>query len=374
MGRASQLKHADTEPMSTQQMTAIVPSSIELGPISFNLHASDPRGNLVLFCRAGFEITKRHLAALGDSNRSFYVSTKDAARYLDYAYERLERFVRDPKVKVSDKAKVLHGVGKRIVHQLLEEPRSGQAIEKSGRYIENHIDLIMASPRVVNHLFALSSADSYTFSHSLNVCTLCLLMGEKIFGRKREDLWNIGMGGLLHDIGKTKVDQKILFKSSPLTDEEMAEMRKHSVFSYEILKEHSLPEPILLTGRSHHERCDGSGYPDGLACDSIHICARIAAIVDVYDAITSNRIYRKMRPHLDALTEMSSCIHQFDKKIFNALLDIVIHNDKLIQDFHHKLLTSDRLFQQFGEAATLTKLVNDGKIITAEKFGNGDHQ
>ena len=180
--------------MPTQQMTAIVPSSIELGPISFDLHASGPRGELVLFCRSGFEITKRHLDALSDSNRTFYVRIKDTGDYLDYAYERLGHIVRNPVIKVSDKAKIVYGVGKRIVHQLLEAPRSGQVVAKSGRYIESHIDLIMSSPRVVNDLFALSSTDSYTFSHSLNVCTLCLLMGEKILGRKREDLWNIGMG------------------------------------------------------------------------------------------------------------------------------------------------------------------------------------
>ena len=355
-------------------MTSIVPSSIELGPISFNLYASSPSSKLVLFCRSGFEITKRHLDALSDSNRTFHVSTKDATQYLDYAYERLERFVRDPAVKVSDKAKIVHGVGKRIVQQLLEEPRSGKVIIKSGRFIENHIDLIMASPRVVNHLFALSSTDSYTFSHSINVCTLCLLMGEKILGRKREDLWNLGMGGLLHDIGKTKVDQKILFKSSPLTDEEMDEMRSHAVNSYEIIKEHGLPEPILLTGLSHHERYDGSGYPDGLAGDGIHICARIAAVADVYDAITSDRVYKKMCSHIDALNEIAACLHQFDEDIFDSLLDVVLHNNKLIRDFHKKLLTSDRLFRQFGEKATQTKLVDDGKTIIAEKLDDGEHR
>ncbi len=360
--------------MSTQQMTTVVPSSIELGPISFDLHASGPQGNLVLFCRSGFEITKRHLEALGDSNRSFYVRTKDAAQYLDYAYERLERIVRDPSVKVSDKAKIVHGVGKRIVQQLLEEPRSGKVLAKSGRYVESHIDLIMASPMAVNHLFAISSTDSYTFSHSVNVCTLCLLMGEKIFGRKREDLWNIGMGGLLHDIGKTKVDQKILFKSSPLTDEEMDEMREHPLHSYEIIKEHNLPEPILLTGRNHHERCDGSGYPDKLTGDGIHTCARIAAIADVYDAITSDRVYKKMRPHLDALNEIADYIHEFDKEIFNILLEIVLHNDKLIQDFHRKLLTSEYLLKRAGEDSAIAGQLGESKVMIAEQFGTDDHR
>ena len=268
----------------------------------------------------------------------------------------------------------MHGVGKRIVQQLLEEPRSGQVITKSGRFIESHIDLIIASPMAVSHLFAISSTDSYTFSHSVNVCTLCLLMGEKIFGRQREDLWNIGMGGLLHDIGKTQVDQKILFKSSPLTDEEMAEMREHPLRSYEIIKEHNLPEPILLTGRGHHERYDGSGYPDGLACDGIHVCARIAAVADVYDAITSDRVYKKMRPHLDALNEIADCIHEFDKEVFNILLDIVLHNDKLIQDFHRKLLTSEYLLKRAGEDTAPEGQAGESKVTIAEHFGADDHR
>ncbi len=329
--------------------TPIAAGSIELGPIPFNLYASGEGGRLVLFCRSGFKITKRHLTVLGDSNRSFFVNSDEEDSYMDYASERLDQIVSDPKIQVSEKTKVVHGVGRRVVQKLLEDPRSGHALATSGRYVESITDLLMTSPMVINNLFAISSIDSYTFSHSVNSCALCLLIGEKLIGRKREELWNIGLGALLFDIGKTRVDKKILFKASSLTDKEVEEVRKHALYSYDIIRSQNLPEPVALMGRSHHERIDGSGYPDGLKGGDIHLWARIAAVIDVYDAITSDRVYKKMGTHLDALNEIAEQTDKFDGDIFNTLLDVVLHNERLIKDFHNKRLTPEQLEAIIGD-------------------------
>lgn len=319
--------------MQKQYMRVIAAESVELGPIPFDLYAQGPDGRPVLFCRAGYPVTSTHKKRLKQSTRIFYIGADDESTYLDYAFERIEKIVANPEIRLDDKSKIVHEVGRRTVHRLLENPRSGANVADSRRVVDNYIELVIRSPEAAANLFALSSIDAYTFSHSLNVCTFCLMIGEKMFGTDRELLWELGMGGLLHDIGKTQVDQSVLFKPSTLTDEEMEEVRKHAVFSHEIIEEHKLPHGVQAAGRSHHERTDGSGYPDGLRGSKIHPFARIAAVADVYDAITSDRVYKKQKPHIQALKTIAELESKFDPDSLEALVQIVLRNESLIDKF-----------------------------------------
>ena len=350
--------------MPTQQMNSIIPSSIELGPIPFNLYASGEGRRLVLFCRSGFEITDHYIALLSDCNRLFYVGSDDMGSYFDYAAKRLARIISSDSSRISEKAKIERGVGMRITQHLIKDPHSEQAVSRSSSYVENLTELmIISSPVAVSHLFDISSADSYAFSHSVNVCTLCLPVGERMLGRNRKDLWGLGMGGLLHDIGKTKVNQETLTKSEPLSEDEMAEMLKHAVSSYEIIKGNSLPVSVQTVGRSHHERVDSSGYPGGLGGVDIHPFARIAAGADVYDAITTKREYRKMRTPLAALGEMADYVDGFDREAFDALLDVVLHNKQLIRRFRSGSIIADRKIEDAGDAPAAAKIIRDTRSI-----------
>ena len=325
--------------MASHFARTISVESIELGPIPFDLYASEGEERIVLFCRAGFEITARHKRMLKGSDRILYISSSDIEQYLDYSFERIEHIVANPRIDVSEKAQIVHGVGKRVVQQLLNNPRSGDAMAHSSRFVRSHVSLILKSPASSDHLFALSSTDPYTFSHSINVCTFCLLLGEKLFGRDHKQLRQIGLGGLLHDIGKIRIDPSVLFKPSALTPEEWAEVRRHSDYGYETGKEHGLPETVLSVIRSHHERMDGSGYPDGLGAGGIPTAARICAVADVYDALTSDRFYAKSMPHVQALVEIAKQIDSLDSTVFDALLQIVLRNEKLIERFHKRRLS-----------------------------------
>lgn len=327
--------------MSKQYMTPVAAGSIELGPIQFNIYATDSRGCLVLFCRAGYEITPRLKEIMRKSKRVLYISSQDVDSYYDYAFERVERIVANQEIRVQDKAEILHGVGKRTVKLLLENPRSGQSVDRSKRVVTNYVDLILKSPEAASHLFALSAADAYTFSHSVNVCTFSMLIGRKILGEGRLELKHLGLGGLMHDVGKTMVDQEILTKTGPLTREEMDEMRRHPLFSYELISEHQLPEPVLEAGLHHHERADGTGYPDGLLLAETHPYARIVAVADVYDAITSDRVYRKGKPHVLALEEMSGDSKIFDREAFQALLQVVLQSQRLVDEFMRRSFPSN---------------------------------
>jgi HD-GYP domain-containing protein (c-di-GMP phosphodiesterase class II) len=332
-------------------LTTIAGGSVELGDIPFNLYAKGNTGGMVLFCRPGFAITPRHMEALRRSDRVFYISSAEIDNYLDYAFDRLEKIVSSDTIQFGEKARIVRGVGKRIVRMLLEDPRSGESIKRSSRFVDSQLELILGSPEAAIHLFALSAADPYALSHSINVSTFCILLGQQLLGESREELQQLGLGGLLHDIGKTQLDSRVLVKRTPLTENDFQEIRRHPGLSAELIEEHHLPQPVRIIGRSHHEMADGSGYPDGLHGDSIHPFARIAAVANAYDGMTSDRQQHSRMPHLQALSIMAQKIKRYDSKVFHALLRIVLRDDRLIEGFLSKRI-------KFNEKTTSSKYIN----------------
>ena len=147
-------------------------------------------------------------------------------------------------------------------------------------------------------LLDMHTADNYLYVHSLNVCLYTLVLGIA-HGYSKNDLKVIGLGSLLHDIGKTQIPVKIVQKPGMLSDEEFRHMQAHTEIGYRILKdEPNIPLLAAHCALQHHERIDGSGYPRGLTGPQIHEYAKWLGVADSYDAMTSNRIYKKaMLPH-----------------------------------------------------------------------------
>lgn len=332
--------------MQNQYLTAITPGSVELGPIPFDLYTKNTAGKMILFCRAGFEITPRQIGILHGVSRPFFIKSSDADAYADYAFTRLESIIGDTRMRISEKAEILHKVGKRSIRKLLEDPQSPAAVKQSEVVIGQYVELLLTSREAAPNLFALSAMDAYTYSHSVNVATLNMLLGERLFGSDRKALWEIGLAGLLHDIGKTMVNQRVLFKRGKLTPLEFAEVKRHAEFSGQIIAGHGYPEAIHLAGRNHHERWDGHGYPDSLEGPEMHLFARITAVSDVYDAITSRRVYKEERPHVDALREMSNEEGHFDADIFQILLQVVLQSETLVEEFKRSNLSDQYILSR----------------------------
>jgi putative nucleotidyltransferase with HDIG domain len=320
--------------MSTQTLIPVAAASIERGPIPFELYTSGTNGRLVLFARPGLEITDHHLELLKASGRTYFIRTGDFAAYTEYAFNKLGSIVKNPNIRVEDKTRILHEVGKRSVKKLLDDPMSDESHQEASTVIEHYVSILIDTPDAAPNLFALSAMDAYTYSHSINVATLNMLLAQELHGVKDERMWRLGMAGILHDIGKTRCDQEILFKPDRLTDAEFEHVKQHAVFSYDMLEEKEYAEDITIAGRNHHERMDGRGYPDKqTGVDGIAYFARVTAVADVYDAITSRRVYKDERPHLDALEIMANDKGHFDKEIFNALLSVVLKSEKAVNAF-----------------------------------------
>lgn len=147
-------------------------------------------------------------------------------------------------------------------------------------------------------LMNLSVNDHYLFQHSMNVCIYACMLGISC-GYGRDELMTLGLGGLLHDVGKTQIPAAILGKKGKLTPEEFEVMKRHTEIGFQMLKdEANIPLLTAHCALQHHERLDGSGYPRGIRGDEIHDFAQWISLVDSYDAMTTHRLYRPaMLPH-----------------------------------------------------------------------------
>jgi putative nucleotidyltransferase with HDIG domain len=223
--------------------------------------------------------------------------------------------------------------------------RQVEAVVK--RALEHH-DLIVAKQRYENHLeelveqrtaaldkalgslenayrstlraltAALETRDSETHGHSERVVTYSLRLGRE-YGLEQEEMKALEFGSLLHDIGKIGVPDAILRKPAKLTDDEWVQMREHPLHGQQILRGIDFLKRSSRVVAQHHEKWDGSGYPLGLRGEEIDICARIFAVADAYDAITSDRVYRRGKPYEAAAAELDIWAgRQFAAKVVAA--------------------------------------------------------
>ncbi len=217
-----------------------------------------------------------------------------------------------------------------VVSDLLAKLTSGetniseQEMDAISDIVDDIIQDIESSEQVVYGLSTLRTYDTYTFHHSVNVCILSCIIGRGL-GLHEMDLKKLAIGAILHDVGKSKIPIRILNKPGKLTKEEFNRVREHPETGYEILRE-ILHISILSAhvAYQHHERLDGSGYPRQLTEENIHLFGKISAVADVYDAISSNRVYKKGIPLYKAaeyLQENAGGL--FDPTIVKTLLQNV---------------------------------------------------
>lgn len=170
--------------------------------------------------------------------------------------------------------------------------------KKFSKLMDNILDDMSLQEDPMIMLLDMHTTDNYLYVHSLNVCLYTLVLAIA-HGYSKEELRVIGLGALLHDIGKTQIPIKIVQKPGMLSEEEFRHMQAHTEIGYRILKEEpNIPLLAAHCALQHHERIDGSGYPRGLTGPQIHEYAKWLGVADSYDAMTSNRIYKKaMLPH-----------------------------------------------------------------------------
>jgi len=193
------------------------------------------------------------------------------------------------------KVRSLHKQAKSHINAMFDDARMGRTVDTGGakKMVKGLVGSIIRNPDALTWMTQLKSRDEYTALHSLNVCVLTLTFGRHL-GMEESALEEIGLGGFMHDIGKLRVPLEVLNKPGKLTEGEFELMKKHPEYGRDLLnRSGGVPSSTLDIAFSHHERAVGQGYPRGIQQAQISQFARVVAIVDVYDAISSDRVYHK---------------------------------------------------------------------------------
>lgn len=225
-----------------------------------------------------------------------------------------EEFVRAAKICAQSK---------RAVVSMFQEARMGKAVDTAAaqRLVEEISDSVSRNPGALISLARLKTADDYTYMHSVAVCALMVALARQL-GLSDEETRSAGVAGLLHDLGKAAMPMDVLNKPGKLTDAEFAIIKGHPEAGYQMLLRGSgVNEMALDVCLHHHEKTDGSGYPKHLKDAEISLYAKMGAVCDVYDAITSNRPYKTGWDPAESLRKMAEWANgHFDPKVFQAFV------------------------------------------------------
>lgn len=233
------------------------------------------------------------------------------------------------KLRTADpsKVKLSESVKKRVsegIQYLYNNSDSEKFANATNSITKDLMKAIHENDAIAVDINALKTSDEYTFKHSVDVATMSMIIAKKQ-GLKQEDVYNIGIAGLLHDMGKSKIPLEILNKPAKLNDEEFAVMKQHSILGYQILKEkNEFSTAISLAVLQHHEKMNGKGYPMGVTSDKIIPYAKILSIADVYDALVTERPYKKSFSQRTAVEMIMSMTDELDITAMRSFLSSVI--------------------------------------------------
>ncbi len=241
--------------------------------------------------------------------------------YKEYIKKVAAEYAKREDYPLESRCSIIRENSKLVIRDILDDPRNKGNIQQAGELVETLTSTILNNKDNFYRLLKITTHDYYTYTHSLNVCSLSIGLGSSI-NLSDSKLMELGLGALLHDIGKCSVDKHILNKPGILTEEEFKDIQYHVVASQELLKESDMhiPENSLHTIMQHHEKLSGNGYPHGLKGDRVHLFGRIGAIVDFYDALTTERPYKRSYSPFEAFQLLFEVKGDYDQQLIRKFI------------------------------------------------------
>ncbi|WP_313407113.1 HD-GYP domain-containing protein [Stutzerimonas kunmingensis] len=320
-------KHIDTSLVPTQRRVAV--ARLELGMYVCEL---DRPWNETNFAFQGFPLLKpAEIHALRNCCEYVYVDDTRRVRLqhdapVPVVGPRVRKPIQRPQQALStevEEARAAYLDGSRLIEQVLADVQHGRVIDTRACHgaVKRNLASMLRNESAMLWLIRLKNKDLYTSLHCLSVSIMAMGFGNHL-GLQDDKLQLLGMAGLLHDVGKMRIDPEILNKPGKLTAEEFEVIKRHPVFGLEALRaQPGIPEAALHAAYGHHERLDGTGYPLGSGPAQISYMTRIITIVDAFDAITSHRAYDCARPVQSAFEILRSASgRQFDEDLVSEFI------------------------------------------------------
>ena len=289
---------------------------------SFNVFTINSDNHYTLFHPAGEKYTALfHRLIFKNSISQLYVKKCDTYLYHKYIEQMLPIILDDPFISSKCKAKIAHDAVTSIAMTIIEHPDTDTVIRYK-KVITSITDFVIKQEDAIKKLFFHTKATYHEYNHLVNVGIYGMGLALQVLNQDEHNLHEIFSGFFLHDIGKYRIPKHIYQKKGPLTNEEWILMKKHPEEGCNILKKFNLITPeIEIITLQHHERYNGSGYPNGLFKNQIHIYGKICAIADSFDALSSQRPYRNRQTSFNALGIMQNELKNgFDEELFKRFV------------------------------------------------------
>ena len=254
--------------------------------------------------------------------RTLHIREEEKHTLHDYMTQHLRSILSDPSLSQRKKSSIVYDTCIYQLEKLWQAPEA-KSIEESKGIFRQTVDHVISSNRdAVRDIILMITHEASIYRHSVNVGVLGTNLAREIYRDSDRDLHEIGYAMFLHDIGKTEIEHRILNKPGRLTKSEWEVMKGHPEKGHDLLmREGKLTDESAITTLQHHERCGGGGYPKGLKGDEIDELGKICNLVDSYDALLADRVYRPALSPYQALKTMKEEMRdQFDQAMFKEFL------------------------------------------------------
>ncbi|MFQ5430234.1 MAG: HD domain-containing phosphohydrolase [Phycisphaerae bacterium] len=314
----------------------------ETADVALYLPGTAEEGPPVLYRADGSGLTRPNFDRLSEAGVTHLMIRGDDLGRCEAALEsRLENLLHDSDIRPDRKAACVQLVGTAVVHDLLSREETSRQIARASNLLDVVIDGVLSDPAVGVGLLNMSGHHRTTASHMFAVGTLAVLLGAEVFGPDQRALKELGLAGLLHDLGKIGIGSDLLNKPTPLSPEEIQLLRHHPIESIRLLGDDpAITSSVRRMILQHHERFDGRGYPLGLTGEEILTGSRVIAIVDCFHALVGRREYRGAMEPIEAKRLLRyQAGRQFDPALY-ALWDALF--ERCWQAGRKEALLSDR--------------------------------
>ena len=291
--------------------------------VDFKVFAEDEKTHMSLFLQADSVIDKEKKSKLKYAEK-IYALESEKDKYDNFLENHLQSILRDNSLSLDEKTDIIYAASSDLTHKLYTNPDALENATLSENIVKPMLDTIIHNENTISSYLKIIEYDYYTHTHSLNVSVYALCLGNEL-NLDEEKLTSLGRAALLHDIGKSKIDPKIVNKQGKLTQEEFEMMKNHPTYGYEIANNYKIEDKNILEGiYQHHEKLDGNGYPNKLSDKQIGLFPKIISVCDIFDALTTRRSYKSAMKSFEALTLMKTTMNShLDASILNTFIKML---------------------------------------------------